>query len=100
MFPLSASLIFTLIAGIALLKVKEAPEEGQKLSAGINAIQIWVMKWVRIVIALTPCNHVACDYAVLHHTTLNNSPNLLGFIGMTCDFHDVYVRHLAHDPQR
>lgn len=31
--------IFTLIAGIALLKVKkEAPEEGQKLSAGINAL--------------------------------------------------------------
>lgn len=30
--------IFTLIAGIALLKVKkEAPQEGQKLSAGINA---------------------------------------------------------------
>nr|VUD22522.1 C4-dicarboxylate transport protein [Salmonella sp. NCTC 7297] len=47
--------IFTLIAGIALLKVKkEAPEEGQKLSVGINAIQFWVMKMVRIVIALTP----------------------------------------------
>lgn len=47
--------IFTILAGIALLKVKkDAPAEGEKLSAGINAIQIWVMKMVRIVIALTP----------------------------------------------
>ncbi|MGS9140159.1 cation:dicarboxylate symporter family transporter, partial [Salmonella enterica subsp. enterica serovar Infantis] len=47
--------IFTLIAGIAMLKVKkEAPEEGQTLSAGINAIQIWVMKMVRIGLAVTP----------------------------------------------
>ncbi|MDU5731131.1 MAG: cation:dicarboxylase symporter family transporter [Citrobacter freundii] len=47
--------IFTLLAGVALLKVKQdAPQEGEKLSAGINAIQIWVMKMVRIVIALTP----------------------------------------------
>ncbi|WP_288627479.1 cation:dicarboxylase symporter family transporter, partial [uncultured Citrobacter sp.] len=35
--------IFTLLAGVALLKVKQdAPQEGEKLSAGINAIQIWV----------------------------------------------------------
>lgn len=74
--------IFTLIAGIALLKVKkEAPEEGQKLSAGINAIQIWVMKMVRIVIALTPYGVMALMTTVFSSYHLEQFASLLGFIG-------------------
>ncbi|EAN2761448.1 cation:dicarboxylase symporter family transporter [Salmonella enterica] len=74
--------IFTLIAGIALLKVKkEAPEEGQKLSAGINAIQIWVMKMVRIVIALTPYGVMALMTTVFSSYRLEQFASLLGFIG-------------------
>ncbi|PXV39855.1 L-cystine transporter, partial [Salmonella enterica subsp. enterica serovar Newport] len=74
--------IFTLIAGIALLKVKkEAPEEGQKLSAGINAIQIWVMKMVRIVIALTPYGVMALMTTVFSSYHFEQFASLLGFIG-------------------
>ncbi|ELV7804256.1 L-cystine transporter [Salmonella enterica] len=70
--------IFTLIAGIALLKVKkEAPQEGQKLSAGINAIQIWVMKMVRIVI---PYGVMALMTTVFSSYRLEQFASLLGFI--------------------
>ncbi|AEG98959.1 L-cystine transporter [Klebsiella aerogenes] len=73
--------IFTLLAGVALLKVKkEAPEEGQKLSSGINAIQIWVMKMVRIVIALTPYGVLALMAKVFSTYQLAQFTSLLGFI--------------------
>ncbi|MDM2929323.1 cation:dicarboxylase symporter family transporter [Citrobacter sp. Cm046] len=74
--------IFTLLAGVALLKVKQdAPEEGEKLSAGINAIQIWVMKMVRIVIALTPYGVMALMAGVFSAYRLEQFASLLGFIG-------------------
>ena len=67
--------IFTLLAGVALLKVKQdAPQEGEKLSAGINAIQIWVMKMVRIVIALTPYGVMALMAEYFPRIDLNNLP--------------------------
>lgn len=73
--------IFTLLAGVALLKVKkDAPEEGAKLSAGINAIQIWVMKMVRIVIALTPYGVMALMAKVFSTYQLEQFTSLLGFI--------------------
>ncbi|KNC93295.1 cation:dicarboxylate symporter family transporter [Trabulsiella odontotermitis] len=73
--------IFTLLAGVALLKVKkEAPEEGKKLSAGINAMQIWVMKMVRIVIALTPYGVMALMAKVFSTYRLEQFASLLGFI--------------------
>lgn len=73
--------VFTLLAGIALLKVKkEAPEEGEKLSAGINAIQFWVMKMVRIVIALTPYGVMALMAKVFSSYRLEQFVSLLGFI--------------------
>ncbi|MBJ3816128.1 cation:dicarboxylase symporter family transporter [Shimwellia pseudoproteus] len=73
--------IFTLLAGIALLKVKQdAPEEGAKLSAGINAIQIWVMKMVRIVIALTPYGVMALMAGIFSSYRWAQFASLLGFI--------------------
>lgn len=73
--------IFTLLAGVALLKVKkEAPQEGAKLSAGINAIQFWVMKMVRIVIALTPYGVLALMAKVFSTYQLAQFTSLLGFI--------------------
>lgn len=73
--------IFTLLAGVALLKVKkDAPQEGEKLSAGINAIQIWVMKMVRIVIALTPYGVMALMAKVFSTYQLAQFASLLGFI--------------------
>lgn len=73
--------IFTLLAGIALLKVKkDAPEEGKKLSAGINAVQIWVMKMVRIVIALTPYGVMALMANIFSTYQLSQFTSLLGFI--------------------
>ncbi|WP_213733075.1 L-cystine transporter [Citrobacter europaeus] len=74
--------IFTLLAGVALLKVKQdAPQEGEKLSAGINAIQIWVMKMVRIVIALTPYGVMALMAGVFSAYRFEQFASLLGFIG-------------------
>ncbi|MBS6490160.1 MAG: cation:dicarboxylase symporter family transporter, partial [Citrobacter freundii] len=73
--------IFTLLAGVALLKVKQdAPQEGEKLSAGINAIQIWVMKMVRIVIALTPYGVMALMAGVFSAYRFEQFASLLGFI--------------------
>ena len=73
--------IFTLLAGAALLKVKkQAPEEGEKLSAGINAVQIWVMKMVRIVIALTPYGVMALMAKVFSSYRMEQFVSLLGFI--------------------
>ncbi|ADO48418.1 cation:dicarboxylate symporter family transporter [[Enterobacter] lignolyticus] len=74
--------IFTLLAGIALLKVKkDAPEEGAKLSAAINATQVWVMKMVRIVIALTPYGVMALMAKVFSSYQIEQFASLLGFIG-------------------
>lgn len=73
--------LFTLLAGVALLKVKkEAPQEGEKISAGINAVQIWVMKMVRIVIALTPYGVMALMAKVFSSYRLEQFVSLLGFI--------------------
>lgn len=73
--------IFTLLAGIALLKVKkEAPEQGERIGAGIDAIQFWVMKMVRIVIALTPYGVMALMAKVFSSYRLEQFVSLLGFI--------------------
>lgn len=73
--------IFTLLAGAALLKVKkDAPEEGATLGAGINAVQIWVMKMVRIVIALTPYGVMALMAKVFSSYRMAQFISLLGFI--------------------
>ncbi|WP_032115536.1 cation:dicarboxylase symporter family transporter [Candidatus Arsenophonus nilaparvatae] len=76
--------VFTLLAGVALLKVKkEAPQEGEQLSAGINAVQFWVMKMVRIVIAMTPYGVMALMTKVFSAYRLEQFVSLLGFIA-TC----------------
>ncbi|EFQ0636142.1 cation:dicarboxylase symporter family transporter [Shigella flexneri] len=87
--------IFTILAGIALLKVKkDAPAEGEKLSAGINATQIWVMKMVRIVIALTPYGVMALMAKVFSTYQLSQFTNLLGFI-VAC-YLAVFVMFIVH----
>lgn len=74
--------IFTLLAGIALLKVKkDNPQEGQILSNAINALQLWVMKIVRIVIALTPYGVMALMTKIFSTYHLEQFTSLLGFIG-------------------
>ncbi|MBW9462284.1 cation:dicarboxylase symporter family transporter [Kluyvera sp. EC_51] len=100
--------IFTLLAGIALLKVKkEAPEEGAKLSAGINAIQIWVMKMVRIVITLTPYGVLALMAKVFSTYQLAQFTSLLGFIvacylavAMMFVVHAILLVLSGHNPLR
>ena len=73
--------VFTLLAGAALLKVKkEAPEEGRRLSVGINAVQVWVMKMVQLVIALTPYGVMALMTHVFNSYRLAQFTSLLGFI--------------------
>lgn len=100
--------IFTLLAGVALLKVKkEAPEEGEKLSAGINAIQFWVMKMVRIVIALTPYGVLALMAKVFSTYQLAQFASLLGFIvacylavAMMFIVHAILLVLSGHNPLR
>lgn len=100
--------IFTLLAGVALLKVKkEAPEEGEKLSAGINAIQFWVMKMVRIVIALTPYGVLALMAKVFSTYQLAQFTSLLGFIvacylavAMMFIVHAILLVLSGHNPLR
>ncbi|MGL4504340.1 MAG: cation:dicarboxylate symporter family transporter, partial [Aeromonas sobria] len=47
--------IFTVLAGVALLQMKaEHPEAGARAAVAIDTLQLWVMKMVRVVIALTP----------------------------------------------
>ncbi|WPM86146.1 cation:dicarboxylase symporter family transporter [Apirhabdus apintestini] len=73
--------IFALLAGVALLKVKhDAPEAGRTLNVGIDAVQIWVMKMVRIVIALTPYGVMALMAKVFLSYHLAQFVSLLGFI--------------------
>lgn len=100
--------IFTLLAGVALLKVKkEAPEEGEKLSSGINAIQFWVMKMVRIVIALTPYGVLALMAKVFSTYQLAQFTSLLGFIvacylavAMMFIVHAILLVLSGHNPLR
>lgn len=47
--------IFSVFLGIAALKlINDNPENGNTLLSGINLIQQWIMKLVRIIIQLTP----------------------------------------------
>ena len=73
--------IFTVLAGVALLQMKaEHPEAGARAAVAIDTLQLWVMKMVRVVIALTPYGVMALIARVVAHYPLSEILSLLGFI--------------------
>lgn len=73
--------IFTVLAGVALLQLKaEHPEAGARAAVAIDTLQLWVMKMVRVVIALTPYGVMALIAQVVAHYPLSEILSLLGFI--------------------
>ncbi len=89
------------ISGIAPVKGRAAPEEGLKLSAGINAGPDSGREDGTYRYCINALWRHSIRLPYFHHTALNNSP-AYGFIGASLhrDFHDVYrARHFA-DPQR
>ncbi|CAJ1904955.1 cation:dicarboxylate symporter family transporter [Aeromonas veronii] len=73
--------IFTVLAGVALLQLKaEHPEAGARAAVAIDTLQLWVMKMVRVVIALTPYGVMALIARVVAHYPLGEILSLLGFI--------------------
>lgn len=73
--------IFTVLAGVALLQLKaEHPEAGARAAVAIDTLQLWVMKMVRVVIALTPYGVMALIARVVAHYPLSEILSLLGFI--------------------
>ncbi|MGL6354154.1 cation:dicarboxylate symporter family transporter [Aeromonas veronii] len=60
--------IFTVLAGVALLQLKaEHPQAGARAAVAIDTLQLWVMKMVRVVIALTPYGVMALIARVVAH---------------------------------
>lgn len=87
--------IFALLLGVALLQVKrDQPQAGEALSSGINALQLWVMRLVRMVIALTPYGVMALIAKVAFSYQLQQVMSLLGFIG-AC-YLAIVVMFIAH----
>ncbi|WP_441255032.1 cation:dicarboxylate symporter family transporter [Aeromonas sp. A600620] len=73
--------IFTVLAGVALLQLKaEHPQAGARAAVAIDTLQLWVMKMVRVVIALTPYGVMALIARVVAHYPLSEILSLLGFI--------------------
>lgn len=73
--------IFTVLAGVALLQLKaEHPQAGARAAVAIDTLQLWVMKMVRVVIALTPYGVMALIARVVAHYPLREILSLLGFI--------------------
>ncbi|HGE8239719.1 TPA: cation:dicarboxylase symporter family transporter [Aeromonas veronii] len=73
--------IFTVLAGVALLQLKaEHPQAGARAAVAIDTLQLWVMKMVRVVIALTPYGVMALIVRVVAHYPLSEILSLLGFI--------------------
>lgn len=73
--------IFTVLAGVALLQLKaEHPQAGARAAVAIDTLQLWVMKMVRVVIALTPYGVMALITRVVAHYPLSEILSLLGFI--------------------
>ncbi len=76
-----AVVIFSILAGIAVLHMKESNSaEAEKFASAINIIQIWVMKLVRLVLAFTPYGVMALMTKVIATSSLKEILNVGWFI--------------------
>lgn len=73
--------IFAIFLGVAALKLlKDAPEKGLKVLAGIDFMQLWIMKLVRVVMLLTPYGVFALMTKMTAMSNLQDIVKLGGFI--------------------
>ncbi|WP_018918046.1 L-cystine transporter [Vreelandella zhanjiangensis] len=73
--------IFATFLGMAALGIKrENAALGDKLIEGIDIVQKWIMRLVRMVIRLTPYGVMALMTKVVSTSNLNDIYNLLGFV--------------------
>ncbi|ODC04323.1 L-cystine transporter tcyP [Terasakiispira papahanaumokuakeensis] len=73
--------IFAAFLGVAALGIKrENAELGDQLINGIEVVQKWIMRLVRMVIRLTPYGVMALMTKVVSTSNLNDILNLIGFV--------------------
>lgn len=73
--------IFATFLGLAALGIKrENPAIGDKLLDGIEVVQKWIMRLVRMVIRLTPYGVMALMAKVVSTSNLDDILNLIGFV--------------------
>ena len=73
--------IFTVFLGIAAIQLlKDSPEKGQPILAGIEVLQAWVMKLVRLIMRLTPYGVLALMTNVVASSNLHEIVKLGSFV--------------------
>lgn len=73
--------VFASLLGIAALGVRrESPEAGARIVEGIDLVQRWVMRLVRMVIRLTPFGVLALMTRVVANSNVADILNLAGFV--------------------
>ncbi|MBO9535727.1 L-cystine transporter [Herbaspirillum sp.] len=73
--------IFAAFLGVAALQLlKDDAEKGRRLLAGIDLLQAWVMKLVRLVMKLTPYGVMALMTKVVASSNLQDIVQLGGFV--------------------
>lgn len=73
--------IFAAILGIAAIQlVKDAPDKGKPVLAGIDILQAWVMKLVRLIMRLTPYGVLALMTKVVATSNLHQIVKLGSFV--------------------
>lgn len=73
--------IFAAFLGVAALQLlKDDEEKGRRLLAGIDLLQAWVMKLVRLVMQLTPYGVLALMTKVVASSNLQDIVQLGGFV--------------------
>jgi L-cystine uptake protein TcyP (sodium:dicarboxylate symporter family) len=73
--------IFAAFLGVAALQLlKDDEEKGRRLLAGIDLLQAWVMKLVRLVMKLTPYGVMALMTKVVASSNLQDIVQLGGFV--------------------
>lgn len=73
--------VFASLLGIAALGVRrENPEAGARIAEGIDVVQRWVMRLVRIVIRLTPFGVLALMTRVVANSNVADILSLAGFV--------------------
>jgi len=76
-----AVVVFASLLGLAALSIRrENPEMGKKLVNGIDVVQAWVMRLVRMIIRLTPYGVLALMTRVVANSNAADILNLGGFV--------------------
>ncbi len=87
--------IFAAFLGVAALQVlKDSPEKGGKVLVGIDILQTWVMKLVRLVMRLTPYGVMALMIKVVASSNLQDILNLGSFV--VASYLAIFIMFIVH----